>query len=104
MQFSTLLVTVAFAAGVIADTHYNAICVDDAEGGFLYNAAATEASCNDYMLRNAGQTGLDYWETCADCKMTTNNDIPFCNSAAGSIGGKEITAYCKANGAKGAET
>ncbi|KAL2068620.1 hypothetical protein VTL71DRAFT_14957 [Oculimacula yallundae] len=104
MQFSIFLTTIAFAASVMADTHYNAICVDYVQGGMIYNAAATEASCNDYLLRNQGQTGLDYWETCGDCKMTTKNDVPFCNSAAGVIGGDEITAYCVANGAQGART
>ncbi|CAL3963166.1 unnamed protein product [Diplocarpon coronariae] len=100
MHFATLLCTFALAAGAHARFHQHVICSDDAEGGVLYNAKATEWACSTYAKQEpGGKRG----KSCPDCHMTTVNDMPFCKSAGRNIDGRTIKAYCVEAGANPAK-
>ncbi|KAF8859173.1 hypothetical protein BDZ45DRAFT_801871 [Acephala macrosclerotiorum] len=100
MQFSTLVYIFSLTATTLAKLHYNAVCVDETDAENVYNDAATVQACEWYYLRNKGD---EWWNTCSDCVMVTD-DSPHCNSAAQHIGGDEITYYCQLAGADNALT
>ncbi|KAF2714593.1 hypothetical protein K504DRAFT_368438 [Pleomassaria siparia CBS 279.74] len=100
MQFtaSILLVVASLSSFVVADTHNAGVCVNYEGGQAVYHADATVAACGNYLQRNKG---TELWNTCPDCAMTNKGGINFCGSAAGHIGGDELSYYCKLNGAQG---
>ncbi|KAI9731236.1 MAG: hypothetical protein M1834_005429 [Cirrosporium novae-zelandiae] len=104
MQFSTIAILLAaMSAGVFADLHTSAICVSTDSGENVYEEAITTTACTYYSNRD---TGDEWWDTCPDCVILTepikvDADIPYCSSAAGHIGGDEISYYCKLAGADG---
>ncbi|KAH7353581.1 hypothetical protein B0T11DRAFT_356771 [Plectosphaerella cucumerina] len=103
----------ALAAGVTADLHNVAVCVDQRTsspiGGtgssvsynwakaYVLNPTATKCACDLYKRRN---TGNKQWDQCPDCWF----DGVYCNSGSWHIGGDEMDFYCsKRCGAQGAE-
>ncbi|KAG9228706.1 hypothetical protein BJ875DRAFT_489601 [Amylocarpus encephaloides] len=116
MHFSIAAFVLSMEATVVvADLHTKAICIDSKGGAEVYNAEATKIACGYYFMRNKGD---DWWNTCPDCTLQTDEGVyPYCSSPASHIGGDEasfhlsnylpitkltvsqITYYCKLAGA-----
>ncbi|KAM5381193.1 hypothetical protein ACJZ2D_003109 [Fusarium nematophilum] len=98
MKLSQLSLFAVLAVGVLGNLHYSAYCRGTKEvWGHNKLKAATECACNRYKNR---QTGLQWWDTCPDCRM----DGDYCRSNDRHIGGDEWDYYCtEICGADGAE-
>ncbi|RMZ72238.1 delta(24(24))-sterol reductase [Pyrenophora seminiperda CCB06] len=81
-----------------AKLHPQGLCIDSVGGQYVYNEAATKATCEAYKNRNKGG---EQWNQCPDCKMTVISNLPLCQSEGWHIGGDELEFYCKKNGAWG---
>lgn len=67
-SFAIISIAALLAPFTAAELHTNGVCVDWVGGAAVYNAAATEAACGNYLMRN---TGSEQWDTCPDCKMVS---------------------------------